>query len=79
MRVFGEPCGFLNANTFNPHPTLFVGEYTWSDDGLLDFNWTKRAPPGSLDYLIQQSSWADVKFPAQRRLAGRQIGHLDQA
>ena len=79
MRVFGEPCGFLDANTFNPHPTLVVGEYTWSDDGLVDFNWTKRGPPRSLDYLIQQSSWADVKFPAQRRLAGWQLGHLDQA
>ena len=56
-----EPCGLLGSGTFIDHK-----------DG---FTWVNKKAPLSLQYIIDQTSWADPILPAKQRSQGWHIGH----
>ena len=84
MSVHGEACGLLDASTFDPpaRPNVGYPTYGSTSSELLSMKnqhlvWSNRRNPVSLDALTRYSCWPDSTFPAEKRLAGWQIGHSD--
>ena len=78
MKMLGEPCGFLSADTFARidsgliHPTITdKPDFTWN------IMTAQRSIKQSIELLVNRSSLADEFLPPHKRRIGWERGHLE--